>query len=345
MRDDPKLGVQVRYVYPKSPADAAGIKAGDRIVKYGVPGKATGFKRVKRGRDELAEFLNAQTPQTAVELEVQGKDGKARPAVKVVLEAMPGSVPGKDTNDVVPATLPEAASLKKALDPLENGDPNVKPPKIDPVDKKYETGLIKRVSAAGDRKYWIWVDADFDPQIAHGVVVLLHQPGKFTDNDVDTLVDTWRDAAKKDHLILVGPITEQEAGWTPNDADLVLEAVRDVTGRYTIDKNRVVAFGSGNGGQMAFNLAFKARDLFRGSATHGAVITTVPDSVAQQRLMLYVAGGDRDPIIQAIRDSRDRLVNTRYPVFFRVFAKQGREDLDEPSYAELFRWIDTLDRL
>src|SRR5262249_54928342 len=30
LRDDPEPGVQVRYVYPKSPADAAGIKEGDR---------------------------------------------------------------------------------------------------------------------------------------------------------------------------------------------------------------------------------------------------------------------------------------------------------------------------
>ena len=35
MRDDPGPGVEVRYVYPKSPADAAGLKAGDRIMKIG----------------------------------------------------------------------------------------------------------------------------------------------------------------------------------------------------------------------------------------------------------------------------------------------------------------------
>ena len=28
MRDDPEPGVQVRFVYPKSPAEAAGLKAG-----------------------------------------------------------------------------------------------------------------------------------------------------------------------------------------------------------------------------------------------------------------------------------------------------------------------------
>ena len=34
MRDDPEAGVEVRYVYPAGPADVAGLKAGDRVMKY-----------------------------------------------------------------------------------------------------------------------------------------------------------------------------------------------------------------------------------------------------------------------------------------------------------------------
>src|SRR5262249_29589851 len=36
MRDAPKLGVELRFVSPNSPADKAGLKAGERIVKYGT---------------------------------------------------------------------------------------------------------------------------------------------------------------------------------------------------------------------------------------------------------------------------------------------------------------------
>jgi S1-C subfamily serine protease len=343
MRDDPKLGVAIRYVYPKSPAEAGGLKPGDRIVKYGLPGKLTGFKGEKRGHDELAEFFNTLPPQSAIELEVVGKDGKAKPAVKVTLDAMPGSSPGKD--DVIPDKLPAVASVKKALEPLEIGNPNVKPPKIDQVEKKFDTGLIKRVSAGGDRKYWIYVDKDYDPQIAHAVVVVLHLPGKFTDNDIENTVDTWKDACKENHLIVVGPLTEQEGGWTPSDTDLVLEALRDVTGHYTVDKNRIVAMGSGNGGQMAFNLAFKARDIFRAAMTHWAVLTEPLDNLANQRLAFFVAGGDRDPILPAIEQTRDRLVDHRFPVVFRKYMNKGREDLDDNAFAEVVRWIEALDRL
>jgi S1-C subfamily serine protease len=343
MRDDPKLGVAIRYVYAKSPAEGAGLKAGDRIVKYGLPGKLEGFKGEKRGRDELADFLNTLPPQSAIELEVQDKEGKVKPVAKITLDAMPGSTAGKD--DVLPNKLPLVASLKKALEPLEIGNPNIKAPKVDPQDKKFETGLLKRVSASGDRKYWIYVHGDYDPQIAHAVVVVLHQPGKFEDKDIDNMVDTWRDACKENHLIVVGPLTEQEGGWTPSDTELVLEALRDVSSHYTVDKNRTVAAGSGNGGQMAFNLAFKARDVFRGVMAHWAVLTEPLDNVAGQRLAFFLCAGDRDPILKAIGQTRTRLVEHRFPVLYREFKDRGRQDLDDNAFAEVIRWIETLDRL
>ena len=173
-----------------------------------------------------------------------------------------------------------------------------------------ETGFIKRISAAGDRKYWIYVprDVDFDPQIARGVVVFLHHPGKFTEQDVDNdkVSDLWDEYCKENNIILVGPLTEQEGGWSPADTDLVLEAVRDVMSHYPVDKNRIVAHGSGNGGQMAFNLAFKARDVFRGVATRWERCWNNPlENVTRASSWRFiVAGGDRDPVIKAIAETR-----------------------------------------
>ncbi|HYV38797.1 MAG TPA: PDZ domain-containing protein [Gemmataceae bacterium] len=344
IRDDPKLGVEVRYVYPKSPAEAAGIKTGDRIVKYGkAKDKLIGFKGDKRGRDELADFLNTLAPGSEIVLAVNGQDGKDKGAITLKLNAMPGSSPGSE--DIVPAKLLALASAKKALAPLETNDPNAKPPKVDQDGKKAEIGMLKRTNAGGDRKYWIYVPKDYNPQISYAVVVWLHPPGKFADDDCEKTTDAWDDFCTENKVILVGPLTEQDGGWTPSDTELVLEAVRDVTSRYTVDKNRIIAYGLGNGGQMAFHMAFKARDTFRAAATLGAVVTEPTENVANQRLSFYVAGGDRDPVIKAIVQTRDRLINNRFPVFYRQFANRGREPLDDESFAELVRWIDSLDRL
>jgi S1-C subfamily serine protease len=344
LRDDPKLGVAIRYVFPKSPAEGAGLKAGDRIVKFGrTKDSGNAFKGEKRGQDELADFLNSLAPGTEIVLWTQDKDGKPKAEVPVRLEAMPGSSPGKD--DVVPLKLPAVASAKKALEPLEMLNPNGKAPKVDANGKKGEVGFLKRTNAAGDRKYWIYVHKEYNPQVSHALVVWLHLPGKFTDDDNEKTTDIWDDFCRENNIILVGPITEQDAGWTPSDTDLVLEAIRDATSRYTIDKNRIVAHGTGNGGQMAFNLAFKGRDVIRGAATLGAVLTEPMDNVANQRLAFYVSGGDRDPVIKAIAETRNRLVNNRFPVCYREFANRGREYFDDAAFAELNRWIDELDRL
>jgi S1-C subfamily serine protease len=372
MRDDPKLGVEVRYVFAKSPAETAGIKAGDRIVQYGKSKTALkGFKGTKRGRDELADFLDEMAPRTEIALAIVPKEGKAGDPIAVKLEAMPGSSV-ITANDVVPVKLPAVASLKKALEPLEAGKVSDKiepgkgptiieagkamekikagkaPEKKDPVDqepKKVETGLLKRTSASGDRRYWIYVPKDYNPRISHGLVVWLHTPGKFSDETSEKTTDLWEEVCNDNNLILVGPLTEQEGGWTPSDSDLVLEAVRDAMSEYTIDKNRVIAHGMGNGGQMAFNLVFRARDLFRGAAVVGAIMNEPQDNVAGQRLSFYIAVGGRDPVVKAVAETRQRLVARRFPVFYREFSDRGREYLDDEAFLELSRWIDVLDRL
>ncbi len=372
VRDDPKLGVEIRYVYPQSPAEMAGFKQGDRIIKYDVKmlpeikdkdidkgidkqpkGKKAApkeeppqFMGMQRGRDELANFLDWMPPGTEITLSVVGKDGTVRSDVPVTLAAMPGSVPNKE--DFVPEKLPALASLKKALEPLESINPKAKAPakkdgkgeakkaaqpkkqgEGEGEAKKAETGMIKRTSTAGDRKYWIYVDKEYNPQISHAVVVWLHLPGMFSDDDNEKVADRWDEYCHDNHIILVGPLTEQEGGWTPSDTELVLEAVRDVSDHYTVDTNRIVVHGQGNGGQMAFNLGFRARETFRGVAALGAVMTEPQDNIAGQRLAFYVGAGDRDPVVKAIAETRAKLVEHRFAVCYRVFPKRGREYLDE----------------
>ena len=56
MRDDPEPGVEIRFVFPKSPAEAAGLKAGDRITKIGFTGRP-GRSQLPRGAQRAGEQL------------------------------------------------------------------------------------------------------------------------------------------------------------------------------------------------------------------------------------------------------------------------------------------------
>jgi S1-C subfamily serine protease len=147
LRDDPKLGVEIRYVFPGSPADKAGLKFGERITKYGAGGPPAKlppikikqgdkdkkdvtidlsknlqpFNGIKSGRDQFMDILNTAQPGIDIMLEVVGKDGKAR-TVTVALETLPGSLPGQEWK--APDKVPPG-SLGKARDPLEKGKKDV----------------------------------------------------------------------------------------------------------------------------------------------------------------------------------------------------------------------------
>src|SRR5262249_19886906 len=117
-------------------------------------------------------------------------------------------------------------------------------------------------------------------------------------------------------------------------------------------RRRVVEHGMGVGGQMAFYLGFAARDLVRGVATTGAVLTRNPrERLPNQPLAFYLAAGEKDPIREAIKDTKDKHGGHRYPATHRELKDKGHQyyDLEEKdgkaAFEELMRWIDSLARL
>ncbi|MCS6852500.1 MAG: PDZ domain-containing protein [Gemmataceae bacterium] len=351
VRDDPELGEEVRYVFPKSPADKAGLKPGDRIMKIGPDAKQL---RPFSGRDELTGLLNTLSPGAKLKVEVIRKDGKKTETLDVVLDQVP---------DVVPDALPERASAQKALAPRKRGGPKLpaidkkerpEPPGKDDKNeeakeenkaaKKPEIGLRKRSSPSQDREYWLYVPENYDPNISHALVVWLHPAGRFGQKPEDIL-DLWSEACQQHHLILLGPKSENETGWTASESEAVLQAVQEVLGQYTIDRQRIVAHGMGVGGQLAFYLGFHARDLIRGVATTAAVLTSQPkDNILHQRLSFFIVAGQKDPLVKEIADSKAKLVERKFPVIYREIPDKGHEYLDGTTLKELIRWIDSLDR-
>jgi predicted esterase len=327
LRDDTAAGVAIRFVYPKSPAEAAGLKAGDRILKVGrspAPGQPAVLRPIAN-RDALLALFDTATPGIEVKLEVQRKDG----GKTETLTAKLGEVP-----DAVPEKLPAEASARKAAGKKD----------------KVETGLVRRKNEAGDRDYWVYVPENYDPAVAHAVVVWLHPPGKNRERDVDDLVFAWQGYCEDNHLILVGPAADNETGWTPGDSPLVQEALRWVGEAYTVDRRRVVAHGMGQGGQMAYYLGFYARSVVRGVATVGAALASNPkERVANQPLSFFLAVGGKDPLRAAVADTKAKLLEQKYPVVHREVPELGHEYLDGgagvPVLDELVRWIDSLDRL
>lgn len=339
LRDDPRLGVEIRQVFAKSPAEKAGLKPGERIMKIGLEKAMKPLSGAKSGRDELLDLLNALTPGMEIQIEVKGKDDKTR-EVSLTLDPLPGSLAGTDW--AVPEKLATPATFGKAGAPLEKL--KGKPAEAKEEPRKVETGLNERATGDGEHKFWIYVPKNYDPNVAHGLVVWLHPPGKNREADIKDLVENWEGICEENNLILIAPKSENADGWIASESDFVIDSVRDVMKQFTADRQRIVAHGMGVGGQMALHLAMSHRDLFRGAATVGAVPGTLKDNVAQQRLAFYLAGGELDPLIRPIADARVKLAEKRYSAVFREIPARGREYLSEAALREVARWIDVLDK-
>jgi S1-C subfamily serine protease len=380
LRDDPKLGVEIRYVFPGSPADKAGMKFGERIVKFGGGAPAAGpgpikkgrglqsFSGVKSGRDQLLDILNSAPAGGDMQFEIADKNGKTR-EVAIALGTLPGSGPGEDWK--VPDKLPPG-SLGKARDALEKGKTKIlekkgakekdakdkdakvekkkdeKDAKVDGKDdsetRKIEVGLMERTTGDGEHKYWVYVPKDYDPNYSYGVVIWLHLAGRNKKADANDLVDLWADYCSENRLVLVMPQSQNADGWIASEADAVIRSVRDAMKTFSVDPLRVVAHGMGVGGQMALHLGMNNRDLVRGVATVGAVPTTIKDNIANQRLAFWLASGELDPLVKNISEARTKLAEKRYSAMFVEIPNRGREYLEDRQVRDLVRWIDTLDK-
>jgi S1-C subfamily serine protease/dienelactone hydrolase len=372
MRDDPELGVEVRYVFPKSPADGAGIKPGDRIMAV-----AAGTEKAHpfAGNTGLEAILNGTAPGMEIKVDVRRKGADKNETLTVKLAAL---------TDDVPDRLPEPASLKKALEPKKKVPAEVaeakkatpdEPPaekkapprrpakkeapkeepkkeepkkevKDDDEEKKVETGFQKRSNASHDHEYWLYVPENYDRNVAHAVVVWLHPAGQGKDKYAEAMVEGWEDFCNDKHIILIGPKAVNETGWLVSEVDFIREAVERVATEYTVDRQRIIVHGMGLGGQLALYMGMHDRDLFRGVAVTGASLTQpAKPNALNQRMAFFIVAGGKDPRIRAILDTKEKLIEQKFPVAFREIPDMGHQYLDDETLQELVRWIDSLDRL
>src|SRR5262249_27142393 len=110
MRDDPELGLEVRAVMPKSPADTAGIKPGDRIMTVGLTQGQPARQMPLAGRDQFRGMIAALRRGREIKLEVKRKAGGKTEPVTLRLATF---------DSAVPETVPEESTAKRALEKVK----------------------------------------------------------------------------------------------------------------------------------------------------------------------------------------------------------------------------------
>jgi poly(3-hydroxybutyrate) depolymerase len=147
-------------------------------------------------------------------------------------------------------------------------------------------------------------------------------------------------------VLLIAPTAAEESRWERTEIEYLRRLSERVIAQYNVDPRRVVVYGEGGGGSMAWLLGLSGRDLFRGLATSAAPLPRqirVPQNEPAQRLAIFAAlPGDK---IAAARSSQglQEVSDAGYPVT-TVTAVDASGGLTDAQREELARWIDCLDR-
>ncbi|MCS7016152.1 MAG: PDZ domain-containing protein [Gemmatales bacterium] len=340
MRDDALPGVEIRHVFPKSPADLAGLRVGDRVVRV----DNTFIQNALHLRQALSGFQ----PGAEVQFTVIRTDEKEK---KQTLQTV--NVKLAEWNSDIPEKLP-AATKKEGLAVRSTYSPTIlkgqepfftKPPKAKPpTPPPGKPGLFREKDRASGREYWFYVPDTYTAEVAHGLVIWLHPAGNAMEEPIRKL---WEPYCKAHALILYAPKAENPTGWLTSESDAIVQDIRHLVSQYRIDPQRIVAHGLGNGGSFALYLAFDARELIRGALVIGGPIASrIPDYDPGEPLSIYYIAGARDPEIEALRNGLRELQRRNYPCLYRELPEHGTGYPTESRLLdELMRWIDTLDRL
>jgi len=310
--DDENLpGVGVRHVFAESPAAKAQIAPRDRILRFN--------KREVNDSRLLREMLGQVEPGALATI-VYLRDG-----VEKTVEIQVASIPNR-----VPVELRSAAMKTKAVDEKEKA-------------KGPKTGRFTVKMPNHERSYWAYVPDDYNSDYHYGLMVWIHPNG---DTMEAAIFQAWKSLCNRRGIILLAPKSEERKNWALGDAGFVKNAVEEMLGKYTVDRERIFLHSYSSGNDFAFHLAFKFRELFRGVATVSSPSQVqLPENNPEYRLQVCFLCGEKDDSLPAVRSLSKQLQQMKYPVNLSMI--ENHDDTYSPpeSVKELGRWADCLDRI
>ena len=303
-------GVPLRGVLPGSPADVAGLKAGDRILQV-----------ADTQTDTLSSLRSAVTltrPETVVAVLVQ------RGQQQLTLEATLSNVAAD-----VPAELPTAPIV--SVDPQAARDPEVK------------IGREVAQLPGFDGEYWSYVPDSYNPASRYGLVVWIHPVG---DSLEAGILQAWRSICDRRGLILVAPKSPRAEGWIAEDAEFAKAVVEKMIDTYSIDPTRVCLHSHTTGSPFAIHLTMKHRELFQGVVLSQTIVQSRP---AENRpeyplswLMVCEATGELHKTIEAMVTALQKM---GYPASLLEIPEAAPQYPGKDEVEAIGRWVDLLDRI
>ncbi|MDX6532204.1 MAG: polyhydroxybutyrate depolymerase [Blastocatellia bacterium] len=160
------------------------------------------------------------------------------------------------------------------------------------------------------RAYYLYVPSTIKPGSPAPLVVMLHGSGRVG----MSLVEKWKDLAKKEGFIIAGPDSLDTRIWgMPQDGpEFLRELVEELKAKYPINPRRVYLFGHSGGAIFALLMSLMESQYFAATAIHAGALP--PDDAdlmdsAKRKIPIFIQVGDSDQSfpLKVVRATRDAL--------------------------------------
>ena len=137
-----------------------------------------------------------------------------------------------------------------------------------------------------------------------------------------TLVEKWKDYAKKEGIILAGPDSSnlQMWSWPVDGPDFLYDLVEALKPKYPINPRRVYLFGHSAGASFALNMSLMESEYFAATAIHAGSLRSDDElkliRLAKRKIPISIQVGDSDQFfpLKDVRATRDALKGAGLPV-------------------------------
>lgn len=160
------------------------------------------------------------------------------------------------------------------------------------------------------RAYYLYLPATVKASSPAPLVVMLHGSGRVG----MSLVEKWKDLAKKEGFIIAGPDSADTRVWgMPQDGpDFLYDLVEALKAKYPINPRRVYLFGHSGGAIFALEMSLMESQYFAATSIHaGALPPNDADLIemAKRKIPISIQVGDSDQSfpLKAVRATRDAL--------------------------------------
>jgi len=160
------------------------------------------------------------------------------------------------------------------------------------------------------RAYYLYVPSTLKPGSQAPLIVTLHGSNRTG----VTLVEKWKDLAKKEGIILAGPDATDLRGWgSPQDGpDFLHDLVEELKGKFPVDPKRVYLFGHSAGAIFALEMSLMESQYFAATAIHAGALQKdglelIP--MAKRKIPISIQVGDSDQYfpLKAVRETKEAL--------------------------------------